>query len=120
MSGQGVSFFQPLLAEGQSAILSIGKGPGPQGETILYLTLAFDHQLSEGKKAGEFLQELCERLEIHASVGAGSTEIWTPSNAVRYCALCQRDSKTLRDMKVVLLKSEVPPGFVCSLCVAGW
>src|SRR5580658_559146 len=120
LSGRGVSFFQPLLAEGQSAILSIGKGPGPQGETILYLTLAFDHQLSEGKKAGEFLRELCERLEIHASVGAGSTEVGTPSNAVRYCALCQRDSKTLRDMKVVLLKSEVPPGFVCSLCVAGW
>jgi pyruvate dehydrogenase E2 component (dihydrolipoamide acetyltransferase) len=41
LSRQGVSFFQPLLAEGQSAILSIGKGPGQQGETILYLTLAF-------------------------------------------------------------------------------
>lgn len=49
LSGQGVSFFQPLLTEGQSAILGVGRG-----ETSLYLTLAFDHQVAEGKEQQSF------------------------------------------------------------------
>ena len=68
LSGLGVSFFEPLIPPGQAAILGIGKGPDYEGETILHLTLAFDHQLSEGRKAAEFLQDLRERLEIHASM----------------------------------------------------
>ena len=110
LSGLGVSYFQPLIAPGQSAILGIGKGPGYHGETILYLTLAFDHQLAEGRKAAEFLRDLGERLDIHASI----------EQPERYCVLCQRDSATLQRLKLVLLKSEVPPGFVCSLCLGGW
>jgi len=120
LSSHGVSFFQPLLAEGQSAILGIGKSPGQQGETLWYFTLVFDHQLSEGKRAAEFLQELGDRLQAYASAGTASPEMRASSNTVRYCALCQRDSRTLQNMKIVLLKSEVPQGFVCSLCVAGW
>ncbi len=116
LSGQGVSFFQPLLAEGQSAILGIGR----RGETSLYLTLVFDHQLAEGKKAAQFLRDLCQRVEAQAALGAAFGDAGGRQEAVVYCALCQRDSRTLQKMKVVLLKSEVPPGFVCSLCVAGW
>ena len=115
LSGQSVSFFQPLLVEGQSAILGIGRA-----DMTLYLTLAFDHQVAEGRRAAEFSRELCQRLEVHATVAAPSLAVEAPSQARQYCALCQRDSKTLQNMKVVLLKSEVPQGFVCSLCVAGW
>lgn len=120
LSGLGVSFFQPLMVPGQAAILGIGKGPDYQGETILHLTLAFDHQLSEGRKAAEFLQDLRQRLEIHASLAPAADETPEPEEKMEYCVLCHRDSRALRQMKLVLLKSEVPPGLVCSLCVAGW
>jgi len=110
LSSSGVSFFHPLITPGQSAILGIGSGPEPGGE--VYLTLAFDHQVAEGKSAADFLHDLMERLESQADLAS--------KKAGAYCALCHRDSLTLQLSKVALLKSEVPPGYVCSLCVAGW
>jgi pyruvate/2-oxoglutarate dehydrogenase complex dihydrolipoamide acyltransferase (E2) component len=113
LSGYGTSFFDPLIIPGQSAILGIGKGPDYEGQSAVYLILAFDHQVTEGKKAAQFLQDLRERLAGYASsASAGQTD--------RCCMMCHRDEQTLRRLKVVLLKSEIPPGLVCSLCVAGW
>ncbi|HUB82409.1 MAG TPA: 2-oxo acid dehydrogenase subunit E2 [Bryobacteraceae bacterium] len=113
LSGQGAGFFEPLLVPGQAAILGIGKDFGEGTEAILNLTLAFDHQITEGRTAALFLRDLCQRLEAHGS--AGPVEVSEP-----YCVLCHRDAKTLRRLKLVLLKSAVPPGLVCSLCAAGW
>ncbi len=119
LSSSGASFFHPLIAPGQSAILGIGIGPEHGGAGLLYLTLAFDHQVAEGKSAAGFLQDLRERLEIQASLASGEAERENSTEAAS-CVLCHRDSRTLQRSKLVLLKSEVPPGFVCSLCVAGW
>lgn len=110
LSGQGASFFDPLIIPGQSAILGVGQGPA---EDILHLILAFDHQVTEGKKAAEFLQSLCARLEARAAV----TQAEQPAP---YCMVCHRDGKTLQRRKLVLVKSEIPPGLICSLCLAGW
>jgi pyruvate/2-oxoglutarate dehydrogenase complex dihydrolipoamide acyltransferase (E2) component len=110
LSGQGISFFDPLIVAGQSAILGISQG---SAEDLLHLTLAFDHQVTEGKKAAEFLQGLCGRLEARAAV----TQAEQPEP---YCMVCHRDGNTLQRRKLVLLKSEVPPGLICSLCLAGW
>jgi pyruvate dehydrogenase E2 component (dihydrolipoamide acetyltransferase) len=120
LSGYGVSFFEPLIAPGQAAILGIGKGPDFQGQTILHLTLAFDHQVTEGKRAAEFLQELRARMETHASLASGELPEADSEESAPYCVLCHRDRRTLQRLKLVLLKSEIPAGFVCSLCVAGW
>ena len=35
-----------------------------------------------------------------------------------YCVLCQRDAITLQKLNAVLIKSEIPAGFVCSICLA--
>jgi pyruvate/2-oxoglutarate dehydrogenase complex dihydrolipoamide acyltransferase (E2) component len=35
-----------------------------------------------------------------------------------YCVLCQRDAVTLQKLNAVLIKSEIPAGFVCSICLA--
>lgn len=118
LSSQAVTSFEPLIPHGQSAILGISRRQAREGEIVLCFTLAFDHQLSEGKKAAEFLQDLSGRLQSHSD--ADLPEISAYSEPVAHCVICQRDSATLRRLKVVLLKSEIPPGFVCSLCVGGW
>ena len=116
LSGEGISVFQPLIGQGQSAILGIGSERDPDGEELFYLTLAFDHQLAEGRKAAQFVRELCRRLEAHAGLEKLSGE----AGDQLFCSLCQRDKKTLQNLKAVLLRSELPAGFVCSFCVSGW
>ena len=50
LSGESVGFFQPLIIQGQSGILGIGSESGERGGEIFSLTLAFDHQVTEGAK----------------------------------------------------------------------
>ena len=116
LSGEGISVFQPLIGQGQSAILGIGSDRDSEGGELFYLTLAFDHQLGEGRKAAQFVRDLCTRLEAHADLEQPPLE----SSDKMFCALCQRDKGTLQRLKAVLLRSEVPAGFVCSFCVSGW
>jgi len=113
LSGYSASFFQPLISEGQSAILGIGSGLSP-GDGTISLTLAFDHQLSEGKRAAQFLQDLSMRLEEHGALASSKPD------TEPYCIVCQRDRRTLQQHRLILLRSEVPSGFICSLCIAGW
>lgn len=121
LSGEGISYFSPLISQGQSAILGIGGELGPAGNETLFLTLAFDHQLAEGRRAAQFVRELAARLEAHGApvlTQAGQPE---PAPAGEpYCLLCMRSGDALLKMNEMLVKSEVPAGFVCSLCLAGF
>jgi pyruvate dehydrogenase E2 component (dihydrolipoamide acetyltransferase) len=111
LTSAGVAFFQPLISNGQSAILGIGSDPGDgRGET-LYFTLAFDHQVTEGRAAALFLKDLAERIAVHGAAGTSAEP--------QYCLMCQRDAGTLRRLKAVLLRSEAPPGMICSICILG-
>jgi hypothetical protein len=86
------------------------------GNETLFLTLAFDHQLAEGRKAAQFVRELAGRLETHSAL-----EVADPPEASEddpYCALCQRDAAALRAIRAMLVKSEIPAGYVCSVCLA--
>ena len=118
LSGDGISFFQPLISQGQSAILGIGSDRTAKEEAF-FLTLAFNHRLTEGRAAARFLAELRERLEAHSNVESESA-VLAAASVKSFCVLCQRDSAQLAGIKAILLKSEMPAGFVCSLCVAGW
>ena len=120
LTGDGISFFQPLISQGQSAIFGIGSDQNGAGGECFYLTLAFDHQVTEGKKAAQFIRELSQRLEIHAGLQQDYVESNNLSGSEQYCVICQRDSTTLRSINAILLKSEIPSGFVCSLCLGGW
>jgi pyruvate dehydrogenase E2 component (dihydrolipoamide acetyltransferase) len=109
LSARGVRFFEPLAGGGQSAILGVGSEHGtPDGE-VLHLTLAFDHQLATGSEAAAFLDQLSRRLEVHASLRPEPN----------FCVLCQRDTNQLRTLKGILIRSELPRGYVCSICLAG-
>ncbi len=112
LSGDGISHFHPLISQGQSAILGVGGELDGAGNETLYLTLAFDHQLAEGRKAAQFVRELAGRLEAHAALEP------EPIQPEPYCALCQRDREALRLIRGILVRSEIPAGFVCSVCLA--
>jgi pyruvate/2-oxoglutarate dehydrogenase complex dihydrolipoamide acyltransferase (E2) component len=58
LSGEGVLAFQPLINQRQSAIL----GVGAECEGFYNLILAFDHRLTEGRAAAQFLKALRDRL----------------------------------------------------------
>jgi hypothetical protein len=117
LSADGISHFHPLISQGQSAILGVGGELDGAGNETLYLTLAFDHQLAEGRKAAQFVRELAGRLEAHAALEPAPVQA-APAQGEPYCSLCQRDREALRLIRGILVRSEVPAGFVCSVCLA--
>jgi pyruvate/2-oxoglutarate dehydrogenase complex dihydrolipoamide acyltransferase (E2) component len=117
LSGDGISHFHPLISQGQAAILGVGGEVDGPGNETLYLTLAFDHQLAEGRKAAQFVRELAGRMEAHAALEPAPAPT-APAPGEPYCSLCQRDREALRTIKGILVRSEIPAGFVCSVCLA--
>lgn len=117
LSGDGISQFHPLISQGQSAILGVGGELDGAGNETLFLTLAFDHQLAEGRKAAMFVRELAQRLEAHAALEPAPVQA-APPVGEPYCALCQRDRDALKAIRGILVKSEIPAGYVCSVCLA--
>ena len=64
LSGEGVFSFQPLINHRQSAILGVGaEFFAPRSSEGFYqLILAFDHRLTEGRAAAQFLKDLRDKL----------------------------------------------------------
>ena len=116
LSGDGIGHFHPLISQGQAAILGVGGELDGAGNETLYLTLAFDHQLAEGRKAAQFVRELAQRLEAHAALEPAPVQEKPESEP--YCALCQRDVAAIQAIRGMLVKSEIPAGYVCSVCLA--
>jgi pyruvate/2-oxoglutarate dehydrogenase complex dihydrolipoamide acyltransferase (E2) component len=117
LSGDGIGHFNPLISQGQSAILGVGGEIDGAGNETLYLTLAFDHQLAEGRKAAQFVRELAGRLEAQAALEPAPVQA-APAVGEPYCSLCQRDRAALKAIRGILVRSEIPTGFVCSVCLA--
>ncbi len=118
LSGSGVSSFLPLISEDQGAILGVGGEQfSPNADDGFYnLTLAFDHQLSEGRTAVLFLNDLKDRLLHYEKAMAGGGSI--TSSVV--CARCGRGVDELPDAKSYMVRTSVPPGHLCNLCMAGF
>jgi pyruvate/2-oxoglutarate dehydrogenase complex dihydrolipoamide acyltransferase (E2) component len=119
LSAFDVTHFSPLISGDQSAILGIGSEVFlPDAAAGLYhLTLAFDHQLSDGRTAALFLNELRLRLEAYESaLGAGEPD----EVADLSCTRCMRSAKQLADLGGCLLRSAFPDGYVCSVCILGY
>lgn len=115
LSGMGVASFLPLISEDQGAILGVGGEqflPGSR-DGCYTLTLAFDHQLSEGRTAALFLNDLKDRL-LHYEQAMSDGRTDDPA-----CARCGRTSAELPDAKSFMVRSVVPPGYLCNLCMAG-
>jgi pyruvate/2-oxoglutarate dehydrogenase complex dihydrolipoamide acyltransferase (E2) component len=48
----------------------------------------------------------------------GNDDAQVDNAPLPYCVLCQRDAVTLQKLNAVLIKAEIPAGFVCSICLA--
>jgi pyruvate/2-oxoglutarate dehydrogenase complex dihydrolipoamide acyltransferase (E2) component len=113
LSGLGVSSFQPLISENQGAILGVGGEQFvPESPYGFYsLTLTFDHQLSNGRTAALFLNDLKDRLQSYEqAVGQ--------ANAPLVCSSCYRTAAELRKVHHRILLSA--DGYLCTICAQGW
>jgi pyruvate/2-oxoglutarate dehydrogenase complex dihydrolipoamide acyltransferase (E2) component len=123
LSGEGVSTFDPLIVEAQSAILGIGadfEAPGaPAG--AYNLVLAFDHRLVEGRMAARFLGELKERLQAHEEAASG--HVAADPAPEPYCSRCLVSLSEIQRMQGFLLQtvgsSKGDTKLICSICLAG-
>ena len=84
---------------------------------VFHLTLAFDHQLANGRLAAQFLHDLAERL-------AGYEAGWVAASGEEpYCRHCERTLSALREIKgFLVLEARLtgPGSHVCSLCLQGF
>lgn len=67
LSKEGVHFFVPLIPKGQCAILGISSIDEKLQRSIL--SFSFDHRVTDGKKASEFLRKLKKRIEAYSGRG---------------------------------------------------
>jgi pyruvate/2-oxoglutarate dehydrogenase complex dihydrolipoamide acyltransferase (E2) component len=126
LSGEGVVDFVPLLNRGQSAILGIGGEVEGETKAItsFRLILAFDHQLSEGRQAAKFLNDLRSRLAGHEqSLAAGPGSPEPAAEESLHCSECLLPIDEIEKMGGHLLQkisADRSVGFVCTKCSAGF
>jgi pyruvate/2-oxoglutarate dehydrogenase complex dihydrolipoamide acyltransferase (E2) component len=120
LSGEGVFHFHPLINQGQSAILGVGSEtflPG-SSEGMFNLILGFDHQISEGREAAKFLNELKRRLAGYESAVTATV----PAVTVKHCERCYAAVTELSAWGHFLLQTigtDGGPHFVCTRCTGG-
>lgn len=132
LSSTGCYMFNPVLNLGQSVILGVG-GENPE-KTNYPLILAFDHRVTDGATATEFLIKLRDRLVAHENVLLGTREIMgTPFQKAPgadpidlknlACDFCFRTADELDEMGHYLFKVIDKSGkekHICSICMRGW
>lgn len=121
LSAEGIFYFDPLLSHQQSGILGIGSDHVIPNNNFAFSTLilSFDHQVTEGKRASQFLAALKSRLlshiELHENVETSNETVW--------CISCHRSFQELQSLNAKLLSHYVSirktmP--ICSICLGGW
>lgn len=118
LAQEGATFFTPLINQGQSAILGVGAEQFAPHSTNgwFHLTLAFDHQLSNGREATQFLVDLRSRLASHEANWSAAVK------EEPYCTRCERTLSMLREIRAYLVEEVRPDGCrggICSLCLKG-
>ncbi len=119
LSGQNVLTFHPLLNMRQSAILGIGaEYPNGGIERFFNLILSFDHQISEGRQAAEFLEELSQRLRSYEQ----ALRLPEDDGDDACCSRCLAPLAELRHRNHYLVLTIGPSGStqpVCTVCLQG-
>jgi len=114
LSSEGVALFRPLVNKMNSAILGVSAIDSKLQRCMLSLT--FDHRVTEGKQAAQFLKELKERLESYRVLDAAA--------AVQGIS-CFKCMKTLQeDLAGVGFARCITPegkdGYICQSCLKGF
>jgi pyruvate/2-oxoglutarate dehydrogenase complex dihydrolipoamide acyltransferase (E2) component len=126
LSSEGVFAFHPLINRGQSAILGIGGevfAPGAR-EGLFNLILSFDHQLSEGRTAARFLNELQQRIECYeASLPGPEAQRASAGAEEACCARCRMTPGELEPQGHFLVQTVRSGGsgrLLCTRCLRGY
>jgi pyruvate/2-oxoglutarate dehydrogenase complex dihydrolipoamide acyltransferase (E2) component len=120
LSGEDVFYFDPLLSHRQACILGIGAALElPQYEyNLTSLILSFDHQVTAGKRAAEFLAKLKHRYLAHIESCLEQNENANPIA----CNECHKTLATLQQQGSKLLSHYIAPNraeLICSTCLRG-
>jgi hypothetical protein len=114
LSGEGISFFRPLVNRMNSSIL--GMSAIDENQHIVVFSLTFDHRVTEGKAASKFLMELKQRIESYKG------DVCDYRRNVTRCYKCfQTLSEDLGDVGFV--KCITPKGqdaYICQSCLKGF
>jgi len=114
LSSEGVAFFRPLVNKMNSSILGVSAIDDKLQRCTLSLT--FDHRVTEGKLAAQFLKELKDRLESYRA---------TDTQAALGGVTCFKCLKTLgEDLSGVGFARCITPegkdGYICQSCLKGF
>ncbi|MGA2231321.1 MAG: 2-oxo acid dehydrogenase subunit E2 [Tepidisphaeraceae bacterium] len=126
LSGEGVCDFVPLINRGQSAILGVGaENAGPGNSVASFkLILAFDHQLSEGRRAAQFLGDIKTRLiGYEAALRPASNDAAANPAAQLHCAECLMTIQEIESMGGHMLQrvsANGSTGLICTTCAGGF
>ncbi len=123
LSREGVIFFTPLINKQQSAILGISAVD--ERINCCILTLAFDHRVTDGKRASEFLNELKTKLENYGSLQKGTVGMLI-NNATRglkchNCLITLEEIKKLDGLGLLrVVDCDGKERLLCQTCLLGF
>ncbi len=108
---EGVAMFFPLINKNNSAILGISSYDEQTGR--FFLTLTFDHRVTEGREAAQFLNELKQRIESYII----STQDIGEEIQCYKCKLKLKDDVS----GIGFVKVMTPQGekYICNNCLKG-
>lgn len=116
LSSEGVFSFHPLINKNNGAILGISSFD--KKTKRIMLSLAFDHRITEGRKAAMFLNELRARIESYRS----SNSFIRIDTSVIKCSKCFK--KLSDEISEVGFAEYVNPkgekGYICQSCFKGY
>ncbi len=129
LSSENISFFTPLINKSQSAILGIS-GIDKQLQRCVF-TLTFDHRVTEGKRASQFLHELKERIESYRKNPKDLRGFQNPvgllNPAEKYNQIkCYQCLKTIDEDKemegpgfIRIINHKMEEVYICHVCFKG-
>jgi pyruvate/2-oxoglutarate dehydrogenase complex dihydrolipoamide acyltransferase (E2) component len=123
LSAKGVDFFTPLINSRQSAILGISQLDKKLNR--FYLTLVFDHRVTEGRVAGEFLGELKNRLESYSQGnGEKQNENYDDDTSDIRCSICLKSLQEDRNLSgigmIKIVDHSGKENHLCYICLTGY
>jgi pyruvate/2-oxoglutarate dehydrogenase complex dihydrolipoamide acyltransferase (E2) component len=116
LSGEGVFSFHPLINRNNAAILGISSIDKKTKRSML--SLAFDHRVTEGRKASIFLSELRERIESYKS---SYSDDRTDSSLVKCSKCLKKLSEEISDVGFAeYIDTKGKKGYICQSCFKGF
>ena len=118
LSSFGASVVVPLINLNQAAILGISSIDKKLNR--VNVSLSFDHRVTEGKVASQFLLELKQRIEAYLKI---YSKVDNDTNEAK-CSLCLKTLSEDKQMDGVglinIMNHDGDNILVCNICLDGW